>query len=111
MKDHIIDEKGDYKDIGLSGYDYKLFEEEEGGGTREELERYHYFKHLIQLWPGDWVKQKEKINEAVGMKNDFTMDGGGKGLVCTFKRQEFWKCIGCGISTVTYVKKLHKLCI
>ena len=31
VKDYIIDEKEDYKDIGLSGFDYKLFEEEEGG--------------------------------------------------------------------------------
>ena len=34
MKDHIIDENEYYKDIGLRGFDYKLFEEEEGGGTR-----------------------------------------------------------------------------
>ena len=35
VKDHIIDEKEDYKYIGLRGFDYKLFEEEEGGGTRK----------------------------------------------------------------------------
>ena len=29
VKDHTINEKGDYTDIGLSGFDYKLFEEEE----------------------------------------------------------------------------------
>ena len=33
MKDNIIEEKEDYKDIGLNGFDYKLFEEEEGGGV------------------------------------------------------------------------------
>ena len=32
VKDHVIDEKEDYKDIGLFGFDYKLFEEEEGVG-------------------------------------------------------------------------------
>ena len=26
VKDHIIDEKEDYKDIGLHGFDYKSFE-------------------------------------------------------------------------------------
>ena len=56
VKDHIIDEKEDYKDIGLCGFDYKLFEEEECGGNREVLDGYTYLKHLIQLWPGDWVK-------------------------------------------------------
>ena len=34
VKDHIIDEKEDFKEIGLHGLDYKLFEKEEGGGTR-----------------------------------------------------------------------------
>ena len=34
VKDHTINEKDYYKDIGLCGFDYKLFEEEEGGGTR-----------------------------------------------------------------------------
>ena len=49
MKDHIIDEKEEYKGIGLRGFDYKLFDEEEGGGTREGLDGYLYLKHPIQL--------------------------------------------------------------
>ena len=49
VKDHVIDEKEDYKDIGLHGFDYKLFEEYEGGGTGEGLYGYPYFKHLIQF--------------------------------------------------------------
>ena len=109
MKDHIIDEKEDYKDIGLRGFDYKLFEEEEGEVTREGLDGYPYWKHLIQLWSGDWVKQMEKMNEAFGMKNYVTVGGGRKRLVRPFKRQEFWKCIGCILSSVTYGKKGHKL--
>ena len=56
VKDHTIDEKEDYKDIGLRGFDFKLFEEEEGGGTREGLYGYTYLKHIIQLWSGDWVR-------------------------------------------------------
>ena len=60
VKDHIIDEKEKYKNIGLRGFDYKLFEEEEGGGTREGLYGYHYLKHRIQLWLGDWAKQMKK---------------------------------------------------
>ena len=28
VKDHIIDEKGYYKDIGLRGFDHTVFEEE-----------------------------------------------------------------------------------
>ena len=33
VKVRIIDEKEYYKEIGLRGFDYKLFEEEEGGGN------------------------------------------------------------------------------
>ena len=43
------------------------------------------------------------------MKNNFTMDWGGKQLVRPFKRQEFWKYIGYILLTVTYKKKRHEL--
>ena len=68
VKDHIIYEKEYYKYIVIRGVYYKLFDEDEGGGNREGLDGYPYLKHLIQFWPGDWVKRMEKINEAVGMK-------------------------------------------
>ena len=32
VKDHITEEKEQYKTTGLHVFDYKLFEEEEGGG-------------------------------------------------------------------------------
>ena len=60
MKDHVIEEKEDYKEIGLRGFDYSLFEEEKGGGKQEVLYGSPYLKHLIKLWPGDWEKQMEK---------------------------------------------------
>ena len=77
VKDHIINEKEDYKDIGLRGFDYKLSEEEEGGGTRKELDGYPYLNNIIPLWPVDLVRQMEKMNEAVCTKNHFTSNGGG----------------------------------
>ena len=73
--------------------------------TREGLYGYPYLKHLIRLWPGDWENQMEKMNEAVGMNNCVTVGGGGKRLVLPFKRQEFWKCIVCILSAVTYGNK------
>ena len=41
------------------------------------------------------MKKIEMMNEAVGMNNCFTMDGGGKRLVCLFRGQEFWKFSSC----------------
>ena len=105
VKDRIIDEKQQYEAIGLRGFYYKLFEEEEAGGNRERLEGCPYLEHLIQLWPVDWVKQMLKMNEVVGMNNRLTMGGGGKRIVCPFRGQKFWKCIGCVLSAVTYGKK------
>ena len=51
------------------------------------------------------MKHMARMNEAVSIKNRFTMDGGGKRSASTFKRQEFWKCIGFILSAVTYGKK------
>ena len=89
MKDYIIDEKEDYKEIGMCGFDYRLFEEKEGGVKREGLDGFPYLKHLIKLWPGDCVRQMKNMNKAVCMKNIFTLNGGGKRQVKNFKRQEF----------------------
>ena len=49
MNDHTINEKEQYEDIGLRGFYYKLFEEEEGGGTKHRLDGYPYLRHLIHL--------------------------------------------------------------
>ena len=54
VKDHLIEEMEDYKEIGLRGFDYSLFEEKDGGGKREGLDGSPYLKHLIKLWPGNW---------------------------------------------------------
>ena len=64
VKDQITDENEDYKAIGLYGFDYKLFEEEEGGGNREGLYGYPYLKHLIQLCPGDWANNMKNMNKS-----------------------------------------------
>ena len=111
VKYNIFDEKEDYKDIILRGFGSKLFESEEGGGVREVLDGYHYLKHIIQFWVGDWFKHMENINEMVGMKNHLLMSGIKKRLrlARTFTRQELWKCIGCILPAVTYGNKGHKL--
>ena len=56
-----------------------------GWGYSRGIRRYPYFKHIIQLLPGDWVKQVAKINEAVGEKNHLDKSVGKKGLVTPFR--------------------------
>ena len=53
VKDNIISKKDLYEYIGPSGFDYKLFNEEEGGGTRYGLDGYTYLKNIIKFRPGD----------------------------------------------------------
>ena len=60
MKDHIIDENENCKDIVLRWFYYKLFEEEDGGGTRRVLGGYTYLNYITELWPFDSVNQMGK---------------------------------------------------
>ena len=86
MKDHVIDEKEDYKEIGICGFDYKLFEEEEGGREQEGLDGYPYLKYLIQLWPGDWLRRMEK-NETSGLyEESFYTKWGRERVSKTFQK-------------------------
>ena len=43
-----------------------------------------------------------KMNEVVGMKNRVAVGEGGKRIVRPFRRQTFWKYIGCVLFSVTY---------
>ena len=49
--------------------------------VREGLYGYHYFKHMIHLWTGDWVNNMSKTNEAVGERNNIDKLRGKKRLV------------------------------
>ena len=49
------------------------------------------------------------MNLAVGEKNRLDLSGGKIRLVHPFRRQEFWKCIGCIISAVTNGNKGHNI--
>ena len=56
------------------------------------------------------MKQMEKKNEIVGMKNHLLMSVVKKRLrlVHHFTRQELWECVGCILLDVTYVIITHK---
>ena len=69
MEDNVVGGKEEYKSIGISGFDYKLFEEEEGGGVREGIYGYTYLKHIIELCLGDWFDHLSKINEEINERN------------------------------------------
>ena len=49
VEDNIVYEMEECKFIGISGFDYKLFEEEGSGGVQGGIYVYPYLKHLIEL--------------------------------------------------------------
>ena len=49
VEDSVVGEKEEYREIGVRGFDYKLFQEEEGGGVRKCLYGYPYLNHFIEL--------------------------------------------------------------
>ena len=65
----IIGVKENYREIRLGGFDYKLFEEEEGVGGLYIIYGYQYLNNLIYLWPLYWVERISKTNESVGDSN------------------------------------------
>ena len=56
VDDHVVEEPSDHKDIGLRGFDFNIFDEDEEGVVRERL---------IKLWPGDWISQLKRMNRKV----------------------------------------------
>ena len=59
---HVVEEPCDHVDIGLRGFDFNIFDEDEEGVVREECSG-SYLKMLIKLWPGDWIDQLKRMNQ------------------------------------------------
>ena len=71
----MVEEPCDQVDIGLRGFDYNIFDEDEGGVVREECSG-PYLKMLIKLWPGDWIDQLKRMNQKVDEENGIQRDKG-----------------------------------
>ena len=64
----MVEEPSDHEDIGLRGFDFNIFDEDEEGVVREEICG-PYLKMLIKLWPGDWIDQLKSMNQKVDEDN------------------------------------------
>ena len=57
--------------MGLRGFDFNFFDEEEEGVGIESLSYYPYLLMLMNLWPGYWKTQlrrtKQKVDEDNGI--------------------------------------------
>ena len=61
------------------------------------------------MWPGVWVNQMSKMNQAVGEKNYLDKLVGGKCPVHHCTMSKFWKFIGCILLSVTFGVKEHHI--
>ena len=54
VDDHVLEEETDHDEIGLRGFNFNLFGEEEKQVTREGYSEFPYLLRLIKIWPGYW---------------------------------------------------------
>ena len=52
--DHGVEEPSNHEDIGLSGFDFNIFDEDEEGVARKGCSE-PYLNFLLKLWPKDWI--------------------------------------------------------
>ena len=60
----MVEEPCDHKDIGLRGFYFNIFDEDEEGVVREECSGM-YLKILIKICPGVWIYQLNRMNQKV----------------------------------------------
>ena len=61
VDNHVVEEPSDHEDIGLRGFDFNIFNEDEEGVVREGCSE-PYLLMLIKLWPGYWISQLKRMN-------------------------------------------------
>ena len=73
-ENHFVEEPTDNEEIGLRGFDFDFFDEDEEGVVREGYSEFPYLLMLIKLWAGNWNTQLNSVNQKVDEDN-------GKALV------------------------------
>ena len=104
VDDHVVEEPTDNDEIGLRGFDFNFFNQDEEGVVIEGYSDFPYLLMLIKLWTGGWMTKFKRMNHKVYEDN-------GKALnkvnvryqkARRFSSNEFWKNIGCLVSTPTF---------
>ena len=62
VDDHVVEDPSDNEDIGLRGFDFNIFNEDEEGVVREGSSEFPYLLILINIWPGDFISQLKRMN-------------------------------------------------
>ena len=73
VDDHVVEDPNHHDDIGLLGFDFKIFDKDEEGVVREGSSKFPYLLILIKLWP-------ENLNTQLKMTNQKVDEDNGKAL-------------------------------
>ena len=101
---HVVEEPIDHEEIGLQGFDFNVFGQDEEGVVREGSSEFPYLLMSIILWPGDCMTQLKRMNQKVDEDNGKALNKGNVWYqkVHQFSSNEFWKNIGCLVSAPTF---------
>ena len=104
VDDHAVEEPSDHEEIGLRGFDFNFFDEDEEGVVREGSIDFPYLIMLSKLWPGNCKTQLKRVNQKVDEDNGKALvkGNGWYRKVCRFSSNKFWKNIGCLVSDPTF---------
>ena len=69
VNDHVVEEPTNHEEIGLRGFGFNLFNEDEEGVVREGSSDFQYLLMLIKLRTGNWKAQLKSMNQKVDEDN------------------------------------------
>ena len=98
----------EYKDVGVTDFHFGMMADDE---TSKENSDYQlpYLKLLIHLWPGDWWKQLQQMNEYIQSQNEEHGRHKGYKKCKSVTAKEWWKFIGILIVAAAEGKGGHAL--
>ena len=76
VNDHMVEEPTDHEDIGLRGFGFNVFNEDEEGVVREVSSEFPYLLMLIKLWPGYCTSKLKRMNQKVYEDNGKVLNKG-----------------------------------
>ena len=88
VDDHVVEDPTDNEEIGLWGFDFNFFDEDEEGVFGEGSSEFSYLLMLIKLCPGNWKTQLKRMNQKVDEENEKSLgkDNVWYRNVCRFSR-------------------------
>ena len=73
VDNHVDDDGKEHDEIGLRGFNFNFFHEDDEGVVGEGFIEYPYLLMLMKIWPGHWKNQLERMHIKVDEENGKSM--------------------------------------